>query len=49
MNEKRIRQLMHLMHLMPIYQKLNTSKPTKCHKTYPYMLGVLRIDRPNQV
>ena len=25
------------------------SKPAKGHKTYPYLLGGLRIDRPNQV
>ena len=48
-NEKRIRRLMRLMRLMPIYQKPNTSKPAKGHKTYPYLLGGLRIDRPNQV
>ena len=30
-------------------QKPNTSKPAKGHKTYPYLLGGLRIDRPNQV
>ena len=44
-NEKRIRRL---MRLMPIYQKPNTSKPAKGHKTYPYLLGGLRIDRSNQ-
>jgi transposase InsO family protein len=27
----------------------NTSKPAKGHKTYPYLLGGLRVDRPNQV
>ena len=43
-NEKRIRRLMRLMRLMPIYQKPNTSKPAKGHKTYPYLLGGLRID-----
>ena len=48
-NEMRIRRLMRLMRLMPIYQKPNTSKPAKGHKTYPYLLGGLRIDRPNQV
>lgn len=42
-NEKRIWRL---MRLMPVYQKHNTSKPTKGH---PYLLGGLRIDRPNQV
>ena len=25
------------------------SKAAKGHKTYPYLLGGLRIDRPNQV
>ena len=48
-NQKRIRRLMRLMRLMPIYQKPNTSKPAKGHKTYPYLLGGLRIDRPGQV
>jgi hypothetical protein len=48
-NEKRIRRLMRLMRLMPIYQKPDTSKPAKGHKTYPYLLGGLRVDRPNQV
>ena len=48
-NEKRIRRLMRLMRLIPIYQKPNTSRPSKGHKTYLYLLGGLRIDRPNQV
>ena len=48
-NPKRIRRLMRLMGLMPIYQKPNTSKPAKGHKTYPYLLGGLRVDRPNQL
>lgn len=48
-NQKRIRRLMRLMRLMPIYQKSDTSKPAKGYKTYPYLLGGLRIDRPNQV
>ena len=42
-NEKRIRRLMRLMRLMPIYQKPNASNPAKGHKTYPYLLGGLRI------
>ena len=46
MNEKRIRRL---MGVMPIYQKPNTSKPAKGHKTYPYLLRGLRVERPNQV
>lgn len=48
-NEKRIRRLMRLMGLMPIYQKPDTSKAAKGHKTYPYLLRGLRVDRPNQV
>lgn len=48
-NEKRIRRLMRLMGLMPIYQKPNTSRPGRGHKTYPYLLRGLRVDRPNQV
>jgi len=31
------------------YQKPDTSKPAKGHKTYPYLLGGLRVERPNQV
>ena len=49
MNEKRIRRLMRLMRLMPIYQKPDTSRPAKGHKTYPYLLGGMRVARPNQV
>ncbi len=48
-NEKRIRRLMRLMGLMPIYQKPNTSKAAKGHKTWPYLLKGLRVTRPNQV
>ena len=45
---KRVRRLMRLMGLMPIYQKPNTSLAAKGHKTYPYLLRGLHIDRPNQ-
>lgn len=48
-NEKRIRRLMRLMGLMPIYQKPNTSKAAKGHKIYPYLLRSLQVGRPNQV
>ena len=48
-NQKRIRRLMRIMGLMPVYQKLNTSRPAKGQKTYPYLLRVLRVDRPKQV
>ncbi|MFV1968656.1 MAG: IS3 family transposase [Pirellulaceae bacterium] len=47
-NEKRIRRLMRLMGLMPIYQKPNTSKAAKGHKIYPYLLRGLRVDQANQ-
>ena len=48
-NEKRIRRLMRLMGLMPIYQKPNSSKAARGHKTWPYLLKGLRLTRPNQV
>jgi putative transposase len=48
-NQKRIGRLMRLMRLMPIYRKPDTSGPAKGHKTYPYLLGGLRVERPNQV
>ncbi len=48
-NVKRVRRLMRLMGLMPIYQKPNTSLAAKGYKTYPYLLRGLHIDRPNQV
>nr|WP_247649283.1 IS3 family transposase [Labrenzia sp. THAF82] len=48
-NEKRVRRLMRLMGLMPIYQKPNTSRPAKGHKIWPYLLKGLRVERPNQV
>ncbi len=48
-NVKRVRRLMRLMGLMPIYQQPRTSIPAKGDKTYPYLLKGMRIDRPNQV
>jgi putative transposase len=33
---------------MPIYQKPDTSRPARGHKTYPYLLGGLWVERPNQ-
>lgn len=48
-NKKRIRRLMRLMGLMPIYQKPNTSKPNKAHKIYPYLLGDVKITQANHV
>jgi len=48
-NIKRVRRLMRLLGLMPIYQKPNTSAPHPGHKRYPYLLGGLSIIRPNHV
>jgi len=45
----RVRRLMRLMRLVPIYQTPNTSKKHPQHKIYPYLLRELTIARPNQV
>jgi putative transposase len=46
---KRIQRLMRLMGLVSVAPKPNTSKRNKAHKTYPYLLRGLIIDRPNQI
>jgi putative transposase len=48
-NRKRVRRLMRLMGIVPLGPKPRTSKPGAGHKIYPYLLGGLVIDRPNQV
>ena len=48
-NRKRVRRLMHLMGLKAIYRRPRTSRPAPGHKIYPYLLGGLKITRPNQV
>jgi putative transposase len=50
-NPKRIRRLMQKLGIEAIYPKprQNTSAANKQHKKYPYLLGVLEIDRPDQV
>lgn len=48
-NVKRVRRLMRLMGLMPIYRKPRTSAPAPGHRLYAYLLRGLRIERPNQV
>jgi putative transposase len=48
-NIKRVRRLMRLMGLMPIYRQPRTSIPAKGHKVYPYLLRGVSIERPNQV
>jgi putative transposase len=46
---KRVRRLMRLMGLMPIYQKPGVSDPNPEHKKYPYLLRDVAIERSNQV
>jgi putative transposase len=48
-NRKRVRRLMCLMGLKAIYRRPGTSKPAPGHKIYPYLLGGMKITRPNQV
>jgi len=48
-NRKRVRRLMQKMGLMAIYQKPNTSKPHPEHEIFPYLLGGVDIQSPNQV
>ena len=45
----RVRRLMKLMRLVPIYQEPKTSKKHPEHKIYPYLLSDLPITRTNQV
>jgi putative transposase len=45
----RVRRLMRLMRLVPIFQEPNTSKKHPAHKIDPYLLKGLAITRPNQV
>lgn len=45
----RVRRLMRLMQLVPIYQKRNTSMKHPQHKIWPYLLRNVMIDWPNQV
>jgi putative transposase len=40
--------LMHLMGIEAIYRKKRTSIPGKGHKIYPYLLGNVTLERPNQ-
>jgi putative transposase len=48
-NEKRIRRLLRLMGVEPIYPKRNLSKLGKAKYIRPYLLRHLKIERPNQV
>jgi putative transposase len=48
-NHKRVSRLMKLMGLQAITPGPHTSKPSKGHKTYPYLLRNVKIDRVGQV
>jgi putative transposase len=48
-NKKRIERLFKLMDIQAMGPKPNTSKPSKEHKVYPYLLRNLEVTRPNQV
>ena len=48
-NRKRVQRLMGLMGLAVIYQRPRTSRPAPGHRTYPYLLRGLAIERVNQV
>ena len=46
---KRVRRLMALMGLAPIYQRPRTTLPDPEHRIYPYLLRDLVVSQPNQV
>jgi putative transposase len=48
-NRKRVQRLMRLMGLEAVAPGKRTSLPNRKHKVYPYLLGHLNINRPNQV
>jgi len=48
-NRKHVRRLMRIMGLKTIYRRPRTSQPASGHKFYPYLLGGMKITRPNQV
>ena len=45
----RVRRLMRLMRLVPIYQEPDTIKKHPQHKIWPYLLRNVVINQPNQV
>jgi putative transposase len=46
---KRVRRLMAVMGLAPIYQRPRTTLPHPEHRIYPYLLRDLVVSQPNQV
>jgi putative transposase len=49
LNRKRVQRLMRLMGICGLNPRRSTSKPRQAHKTYPYLLKGLKIERANQV
>ena len=45
----RIRRLMRIPGIEAHYRKRSLSRPVPGHETYPYLLGGVSIERPNQV
>jgi len=48
-SRERVRRLMRLLGIEAIYPKRRLSLVNKEHRTYPYLLNGLKIDRPDQV
>lgn len=48
-NHKRIERLMRKMGIQGVCPKKNLSKGSEEHRKYPYLLGGLEVDHPNQV
>lgn len=48
-NVKRVSRLMAKMGIEAVYQKPNLSRADKGHEKYPYLLGGLNVERPDQV
>ena len=46
---KRVRRLMRVIGLRAVAPQPNTSRRAPGHKVYPYLLGDLDVERPNQV
>jgi putative transposase len=46
---EKVRAMTRRMCIEALYRRPNTSKPCPGHKIYPYLLGGLAVERPNQV
>jgi len=46
--QDRVRQLMRRMGINALYRRPRTAVPAHGHRIYPYLLGGLSIERPNQ-